>query len=83
MKLNKKEKKELKYWFNQIDRDGSGKIDSHELKQANRKFGWHYSNYEIDQMIWNIDKNGDGKVNFKELKKAIEKGKSSGCCTII
>ena len=67
----------MKYWFKQYDKDGSGKIGRNELRQANRKFGWHFSDYEIDQMIWNVDKSGDGKINFKEFVKLI-KGKSSG-----
>ena len=76
-KLTKQEKKELKYCFKQYDLDGSGKITKHELKQAMRNFGYNYSNYEVDQMIWEADKDGDGKVNFAEFVKVVT-GKNVG-----
>ena len=59
------------YWFRQYDRDGSGKITRHELKQAMYNFGYNYSDYEIDQIIWQADEDGDGKINFKEFVKAM------------
>ena len=63
---------QLIYWFRQYDRDGSGKITRHELKQAMYNFGYNYSDYEIDQIIWQADEDGDGKINFKEFVKFFE-----------
>ena len=73
MRLTKREIKELKYWFREYDFDGSGKLTRTELKHAMRNIdGWNYSDYEIDEMLWEADRNGDGKINFKEFVKFFE-----------
>ena len=68
MRLSRRELEELAYWFQEFDRDGSGKISRHELKDGFYFcFGQNYSNWQIDEMIWETDENGDGKINFEEF----------------
>ena len=58
----------MEYWFQEFDRDGSGQISRYELKEGLFFcFGEDYSEWEIDQMVWQADEDGDGKINFREF----------------
>ena len=61
-----------------FDRDGSGKIDKHELNQllSGEEFKDVYSEKELLQAIAEVDENGDGEIDYEEfldMMKGIEK----------
>ena len=49
--LTEEQKQEIKEAFDLFDTDGSGEIDSKELKVAMRALGFEPTNDEISQMI--------------------------------
>lgn len=59
----------LKTAFAMFDTDGSGKIDSNELKAllAGDEFTDMYSQDELDAAINEVDDNGDGEIDFDEF----------------
>jgi Ca2+-binding EF-hand superfamily protein len=62
---------EIKEVFDTFDADGSGYIDSAEIKSVCEQLGVEPSQEEIDAIIAEADANGDGKVSFDEFCKAI------------
>merc|ERR1712147_101976 len=58
---------EIKEAFDLFDTDGSGEIDSKELKVAMRALGFEPKKEEIQKMISDIDKDGNGDIDFEEF----------------
>lgn len=65
---------EIKEVFDQFDADGSGHIDSSEIKKICEQLGVEVSQSDIDELIQSADDNGDGKISFAEFKKAVTGG---------
>lgn len=62
---------EIKEVFDQFDADGSGAIDSSEIRKVCEALGVEVSQAEIDALIKEADDNGDGKIQFDEFKRAV------------
>ena len=58
--LTEEEVLEIKEAFDLFDTDGSGEIDSKELKVAMRALGFEPKKEEIQKMISDVDDDGSG-----------------------
>ena len=65
--LTEEQKQEIKEAFDLFDTDGSGTIDSKELKVAMRALGFEPKKEEIRKMISDVDKDGSGVIDFPEF----------------
>lgn len=63
-KKPEKAESEMKDAFKIFDKDGSGKIDAAELKQAMTSLGNPLTDQEVDEMIKAADLDQDGKVDY-------------------
>ena len=54
---------ELRQAFKVFDRDGSGSIDTEELRHVMKSLGEDLTDEQIDEMIREADKDGDGTVD--------------------
>merc|ERR1711865_908136 len=73
MSLTPEQEKECKEAFDLFDGDGSGAIDTKELKVAMMALGFEPSDDEIDKMVQSIDTDGNSQLEFTEfieMKKA-------------
>merc|ERR1711965_656913 len=52
-----------------FDTDGSGSIDSKELKVAMRALGFEPKKEEIQKMISDVDDDGSGSIEYAEFLK--------------
>merc|ERR1711907_521859 len=62
-------KQEIKEAFDLFDTDGSGNIDSKELKVAMRALGFESKKEEIQKMISDVDDDGSGTIEYEEFLK--------------
>jgi len=62
---------DLKSAFNDVDKDGSGKLNREELRTAIQKADPTASEERVDEMINFADKNNDGEIDFDEFTKAV------------
>merc|ERR1711936_1191890 len=60
--LTEEQKQEIKEAFDLFDTDGSGEIDSKELKVAMRALGFEPKKEEIQKMISDVDDDGSGTI---------------------
>jgi len=67
--LTEEQKQEIKEAFDLFDTDGSGSIDSKELKVAMRALGFEPKKEEIEKMISDVDDDGSGTIEFEEFLK--------------
>ena len=65
--LTEEQKQEIKEAFDLFDTDGSGNIDSKELKVAMRALGFEPKREEIKKLISEVDKDGSGVIDFPEF----------------
>ncbi len=65
--LTEEQRQEIKEAFDLFDTDGSGTIDSKELKVAMRALGFEPKKEEIRKMISDVDKDGSGVIDFPEF----------------
>ena len=65
--LTEEQKQEIKDAFNLFDTDGSGSIDSKELKVAMRALGFEPKKEEIQKMISDVDDDGSGTIEYAEF----------------
>ena len=56
---------EIREAFKVFDKDGSGFIDSSELRQVMTTLGEKLTDEEVDEMIQEADVDGDGQVNYE------------------
>merc|ERR1712083_1086903 len=63
------QKQEIKEAFYLFDTDGSGEIDSKELKVAMRALGFEPKKEEIQKMISDVDNDGSGTIGYEEFLK--------------
>lgn len=62
--LTQEQKNDIKEAFDLFDTEGTGKIDTKELKVAIRALGFEPKKEEIKKMISEIDVEGSGKLSF-------------------
>ena len=62
--LTEEQKQEIKEAFDLFDTDGSGSIDSKELKVAMRALGFEPKKEEIQKMISDVDDDGSGTIEY-------------------
>ena len=68
--LTEEQKQEIKEAFDLFDTDGSGEIDSKELKVAMRALGFEpKKEEEIQKMIFDVDDEGSGTIGSEEFLK--------------
>lgn len=67
--LTDEQKQEIKEAFDLFDTDGSGEIDSKELKVAMRALGFEPKKEEIQKMISDVDDDGSGTIGYEEFLK--------------
>merc|ERR1712216_973344 len=60
---------EIKEAFDLFDTDGSGEIDSKELKVAMRALGFEPKKEEIQKVISDVDDDGSGTIEYEEFLK--------------
>merc|ERR1712071_693743 len=65
--LSEEQKQEIKEAFDLFDTDGSGEIDSKELKVAMRALGFEPKKEEIQKMISDVDDDGSGTIGYEEI----------------
>merc|ERR1712100_223810 len=65
--LTEEQRQEIKEAFDLFDTDGSGSIDSKELKVAMRALGFEPKKEEVKKMISEIDKDGSGQIDFMDF----------------
>jgi calmodulin len=58
---------EMKAAFKIFDKDGSGKIDAKELKNAMKSLGNQMSDKEVEEMLAVADLDADGKVDYNGM----------------
>jgi hypothetical protein len=57
--------------FEEIDRDGSGKLSSSELRDLLRALRLHYSDDKFRRLYKGLDFNKDGSISLDELERAL------------
>ena len=65
--LTEEQKQEIKEAFDLFDTEGTGAIDSKELKVAMRALGFEPKKEEVRKIIQDIDKNGEGFLKFDDF----------------
>jgi Ca2+-binding EF-hand superfamily protein len=65
--LTEEQKQEIREAFDLFDADGTGTIDTKELKVAMRALGFEPKKEEIKKMIADIDKEGTGTIDFNDF----------------
>jgi calmodulin len=70
--MHKREQHEILEAFNAIDKDGSGRLSTKELKDVMKSFGGKLSDEQLEEMFKNADADGDGQVDYQEFLKVME-----------
>ena len=65
--LTEDEVQEIKEAFDLFDQDGSGTIDTEELKQALSNLGIDAKNQTLQNMMADLDSDKSGKIDFDEF----------------
>lgn len=65
--LTDEQKNDIKEAFDLFDTNGTGVIDTKELKVAIRALGFEPKKEEIKKMIADIDKDGSGKLSYADF----------------
>ena len=64
LELSEEQKNDIKEAFNLFDSQGSGVIDTKDLKVAMRALGFEPRKEEIKKMLCEVDKDNSGKLTF-------------------
>ena len=67
--LTEQQKQEIKEAFDLFDTDGSGSIDSKELKVAMRALGFEPKTEKIQKNISDVDDDGSGTIEYEKFLK--------------
>lgn len=59
--------------FLELDRDGTGVVDSEDFSFALTSLGFDFDEYEVALILDRVDPNGEGIVNYKGLAQACRK----------
>ncbi|TPX56669.1 hypothetical protein PhCBS80983_g04376 [Powellomyces hirtus] len=65
--LTPDQKQEIREAFDLFDTDGSGTIDTKELKVAMRALGFEPKKEELKKMIAEVDRSGSGVIDFNDF----------------
>lgn len=65
--LSEEQKADIKEAFDLFDKDGTGKIETKELKVAIRALGFEPKKEEINKMLSEIDKEESGMLSYEEF----------------
>jgi Ca2+-binding EF-hand superfamily protein len=65
--LTEDQKQEIKDAFELFDTDGTGGVDSKELKVAMRALGFEPKKEEVRRILSDIDKHGDGIIKYEDF----------------
>ncbi|KND04712.1 centrin-1 [Spizellomyces punctatus DAOM BR117] len=65
--LTPDQKQEIREAFDLFDTDGSGTIDTKELKVAMRALGFEPKKDELKRMIAEVDRTGSGSIDFNDF----------------
>ena len=68
VKLTKEQIDEIDQAFRLFDKDGSGYIDTEELKDAMRALGFVQDKRKVKELMEQADKDGSGQIDDKEFK---------------
>lgn len=68
--LNHEDIKNMKHYFELIDKEGTGMITKQELKNSLRQANLSISDIEIDDIFHEIDFNRDEIINYSEFLAA-------------
>ncbi|CAM9308464.1 unnamed protein product [Ectocarpus fasciculatus] len=73
------QRRELREWFDCLDKDGSGEIDSSELSHPLLCTGLARSALEVGRLVRQVDKDGSGEIGFHEFLAILQpKGATAG-----
>ena len=64
--------------FRLLDKDGSGKVDAKELRQAMREMGHQVTLAEAVKMVKAVDEDGDGEMDMVEFLNFMDKASAIG-----
>ncbi|OJD34143.1 calmodulin [Diplodia corticola] len=64
---------EIREIFNVFDRDGSGTINSSELRHVMKAIGENLTDDEIDDLIREADVDGNGTIDYEEFARFFKK----------
>ena len=64
-------KAQLKEQFDAMDTDGSGSVDSKEMKAFAAKMGIEASDEDVAKEMAQLDVNKDGKITFDEVCRVV------------
>ncbi len=64
LELSEEQKNDIREAFNLFDSQGSGTIDTKDLKVAMRALGFEPRKEEIKKMLTEVDKDNSGKLTF-------------------
>jgi len=73
MVLNEQFIEKCQQAFNTFDRDGSGTIDTQEMKLLLEAIGEAPTEEELFRFMTDVDEDGTGEIEFAEFLKAFEK----------
>ncbi|KAJ3153979.1 hypothetical protein HDU89_008846 [Geranomyces variabilis] len=65
--LTSDQKQEIREAFDLFDTDGSGTIDTKELKVAMRALGFEPKKEELKKMVAEVDRTGSGVIDFNDF----------------
>ena len=68
VRLTKEQIDEIDQAFRLFDKDGSGFIDTEELKDAMRALGFVQDKRKVKELMEQADKDGSGQIDDKEFK---------------
>ena len=67
LEVYRKDKNGAAELFDQLDTDGSGFLDSEELRQLLKKMGIDLEHGDVMKIMHEMDASGDGRVGFREF----------------
>ncbi|EKG14522.1 Calcium-binding EF-hand [Macrophomina phaseolina MS6] len=67
------QEQEIREIFNVFDRDGSGTINSSELRHVMKAIGENLTDQEIDDLIKEADVDGNGTIDYDEFARFFKK----------
>ena len=73
-----KRRHQLDLVFERFDKDGSGDIDSSELRALSKELGQEWSDNQTAEVMKEMDADGGGTVDMKELRKWFEEFDAGG-----
>lgn len=70
-KFSEYQKTKFRRIFLSHDKDGSGQIDSHEIKTAMSEAGYDVSDQQVSELMQGYDSDNSGQLSFEEFMEFI------------